>query len=155
MRCHQLLCGLRVDMAHGCVVSTAVQHRQQGLLHRGCVRPALTYRYVLLRAAGDKCLDVGCGIGGPLREIALFSGAHVTGARRPQQRHRQQQQQSFEAGSGPAVNRQQQMLWMLMVGWLLFVWSKTHKGNVGAFVMAPTDVLCVYVPYDLLDTQQV
>lgn len=26
-----------------------------------------------------KCLDVGCGIGGPLREIALFSGAHVTG----------------------------------------------------------------------------
>jgi hypothetical protein len=29
--------------------------------------------------AGDKCLDVGCGIGGPLREIALFSGAHVTG----------------------------------------------------------------------------
>jgi 2-polyprenyl-3-methyl-5-hydroxy-6-metoxy-1,4-benzoquinol methylase len=32
--------------------------------------------------AGDKCLDVGCGIGGPLREIALFSGAHVTGARR-------------------------------------------------------------------------
>lgn len=29
--------------------------------------------------AGDKCLDVGCGIGGPLREIALFSGTHVTG----------------------------------------------------------------------------
>jgi len=24
-------------------------------------------------------LDVGCGIGGPLREIALFSGASVTG----------------------------------------------------------------------------
>jgi SAM-dependent methyltransferase len=28
---------------------------------------------------GDKVLDVGCGVGGPLREIALFSGAHVTG----------------------------------------------------------------------------
>lgn len=26
-----------------------------------------------------KVLDVGCGIGGPLREIATFSGAHVTG----------------------------------------------------------------------------
>ncbi|CAI5491410.1 unnamed protein product [Closterium sp. Naga37s-1] len=28
---------------------------------------------------GMKVLDVGCGIGGPLREIALFSGATVTG----------------------------------------------------------------------------
>ncbi|BBN04422.1 sterol 24-C-methyltransferase [Marchantia polymorpha subsp. ruderalis] len=28
---------------------------------------------------GMKVLDVGCGIGGPLREIAHFSGAHVTG----------------------------------------------------------------------------
>lgn len=28
---------------------------------------------------GMKVLDVGCGIGGPLRNIARFSGAHVTG----------------------------------------------------------------------------
>ncbi|KAJ3332963.1 hypothetical protein HDU76_012460 [Blyttiomyces sp. JEL0837] len=28
---------------------------------------------------GLKCLDVGCGVGGPLREIVKFSGAHVTG----------------------------------------------------------------------------
>lgn len=38
--------------------------------------------YLALRLGlkpGDKCLDVGCGIGGPLREIALFSGSHVTG----------------------------------------------------------------------------
>ncbi len=28
---------------------------------------------------GDKVLDVGCGIGGPLREIAAFTGADVTG----------------------------------------------------------------------------
>lgn len=28
---------------------------------------------------GQKILDVGCGIGGPLREIAKFSGAYVTG----------------------------------------------------------------------------
>eukprot|EP00850_Spirogloea_muscicola_P013196 SM000088S23737 [mRNA] locus=s88:335094:337758:- [translate_table: standard] len=28
---------------------------------------------------GMKVLDVGCGVGGPLREIALFSGASVTG----------------------------------------------------------------------------
>lgn len=28
---------------------------------------------------GMTCLDIGCGIGGPLREIARFSGAKVTG----------------------------------------------------------------------------
>jgi sterol 24-C-methyltransferase len=28
---------------------------------------------------GSKVLDVGCGVGGPLREIAMFSGATVTG----------------------------------------------------------------------------
>ena len=28
---------------------------------------------------GSKCLDVGCGVGGPLRPIACASGAHVTG----------------------------------------------------------------------------
>ena len=28
---------------------------------------------------GDKVLDVGCGVGGPLREIAAFTGASVTG----------------------------------------------------------------------------
>ena len=28
---------------------------------------------------GKKVLDVGCGIGGPLREIAAFTGASVTG----------------------------------------------------------------------------
>jgi len=28
---------------------------------------------------GMKVLDVGCGIGGPLREIAIFSGASITG----------------------------------------------------------------------------
>ena len=28
---------------------------------------------------GLKCLDVGCGVGGPMRTIATTSGAHVTG----------------------------------------------------------------------------
>jgi len=28
---------------------------------------------------GEKCIDIGCGVGGPLREIARFSRAHVTG----------------------------------------------------------------------------
>lgn len=28
---------------------------------------------------GMKVLDVGCGIGCPMREIAIFTGAHVTG----------------------------------------------------------------------------
>ena len=38
--------------------------------------------YVALRlglASGQRALDVGCGVGGPMREIARFSGAHVTG----------------------------------------------------------------------------
>jgi sterol 24-C-methyltransferase len=29
--------------------------------------------------AGDKLLDVGCGVGGPMRNIAKFTRAHVTG----------------------------------------------------------------------------
>ncbi|CAF1095261.1 unnamed protein product [Rotaria sordida] len=28
---------------------------------------------------GDKILDIGCGVGGPLRRIAYLSGAHITG----------------------------------------------------------------------------
>jgi sterol 24-C-methyltransferase len=28
---------------------------------------------------GDNVLDVGCGVGGPAREIAKFTGAHITG----------------------------------------------------------------------------
>lgn len=28
---------------------------------------------------GDKVLDVGCGVGGPAREMAKFTGAHITG----------------------------------------------------------------------------
>lgn len=28
---------------------------------------------------GMRVLDVGCGVGGPAREIARFSGAHITG----------------------------------------------------------------------------
>lgn len=27
----------------------------------------------------SKCLDIGCGIGGPMRAIARFSGAEITG----------------------------------------------------------------------------
>lgn len=30
-------------------------------------------------APGMKCLDCGCGVGGPMRTIASTSGAHVTG----------------------------------------------------------------------------
>ena len=29
--------------------------------------------------SGEKVLDIGCGVGGPLRRIAHLSGAHVTG----------------------------------------------------------------------------
>lgn len=38
--------------------------------------------FLALRAnikPGDKVLDIGCGVGGPLRRIAYLTGAHVTG----------------------------------------------------------------------------
>src|SRR5688572_14899787 len=34
---------------------------------------------VLKLGPGMRVLDVGCGVGGPMRSIARFSGAHVTG----------------------------------------------------------------------------
>jgi len=38
--------------------------------------------YLAARAgivAGNRVLDIGCGVGGPAREIAHFTGAHITG----------------------------------------------------------------------------
>ncbi|KAG0299397.1 Delta(24)-sterol C-methyltransferase [Dissophora globulifera] len=38
--------------------------------------------YLAARAginAGDRVLDIGCGVGGPAREVAHFTGAHITG----------------------------------------------------------------------------
>ena len=38
--------------------------------------------YLALKAqikSGDKVLDMGCGVGGPLRRIAHLTGAHITG----------------------------------------------------------------------------
>lgn len=38
--------------------------------------------YLALRASigpNSKCLDVGCGVGGPMRNIGLFTGADITG----------------------------------------------------------------------------
>ena len=38
--------------------------------------------YLALRMelkADEKVLDIGCGVGGPLRRIAYLSGAHITG----------------------------------------------------------------------------
>ena len=34
---------------------------------------------ILQLAPGKECLDVGCGVGGPMRTIASTSGARVTG----------------------------------------------------------------------------
>lgn len=40
----------------------------------------LQYLALKLRLkARSNVLDIGCGIGGPMREISLFSGARVTG----------------------------------------------------------------------------
>ncbi|GBG71920.1 hypothetical protein CBR_g10856 [Chara braunii] len=54
--------------------------------------------YLALRLGlkpGMKVLDVGCGIGGPLREIAIFSGASITGLNNNQ----------FQVARGTALNK--------------------------------------------------
>ncbi|KAG0243283.1 Delta(24)-sterol C-methyltransferase [Actinomortierella wolfii] len=58
--------------------------------------------------AGDRILDIGCGVGGPARSIAHFTGAHITGlnnndyqisrARRYATMHSLENQQAFVKG---------------------------------------------------------
>ncbi|KAF9977340.1 Delta(24)-sterol C-methyltransferase [Actinomortierella ambigua] len=58
--------------------------------------------------SGDRILDIGCGVGGPAREIAHFTGAHITGlnnndyqinrARRYAAMHGLSQKQEFVKG---------------------------------------------------------
>jgi sterol 24-C-methyltransferase len=51
-------------------------------------------------APGSKVLDLGMGVGGPLREIAMFSGAHITGVTiNAYQVHRATQLTKTELGS--------------------------------------------------------
>lgn len=55
-------------------------HRVKGESHEASIKRHEHYLALKLRLeAGHKVLDVGCGVGGPLREIAMFSGAAVTG----------------------------------------------------------------------------
>jgi len=55
-------------------------HRLRDETHDQSIKRHEHYLALRLKIGpGSKVLDVGCGIGGPLREIALFSGAHVTG----------------------------------------------------------------------------
>jgi len=55
-------------------------HRWHGETHNESLKRHEHYLALKLKLNGaDKVLDVGCGIGGPLREIARFSGAHITG----------------------------------------------------------------------------
>ncbi|KAF9920151.1 Delta(24)-sterol C-methyltransferase [Linnemannia zychae] len=82
--------------------------------HYGESRPQAMARYehyLAARAgisAGDRVLDIGCGVGGPGREIAHFTGAHITGlnineyqitrARRYAAQHGLQNQTDFVKG---------------------------------------------------------
>lgn len=55
-------------------------HRFKGESHSNSIKRHEHYLALRLGLGkGMKVLDVGCGIGGPLREIAMFSGASVTG----------------------------------------------------------------------------
>lgn len=45
--------------------------------------------------AGMRALDVGCGVGGPMREIARYSGAHVVGLNN----------HAYQVGKAEAINR--------------------------------------------------
>jgi sterol 24-C-methyltransferase len=53
--------------------------------HKGESLPASIARHEMYLAhrlgleAGQQCLDIGCGVGGPMRTIARFSGAEVLG----------------------------------------------------------------------------
>jgi sterol 24-C-methyltransferase len=53
---------------------------------------------------GQKVIDVGCGIGGPARAIARFTGANITGVNLNPYQIRQARQFTQEAGLGYQVN---------------------------------------------------
>eukprot|EP01134_Creolimax_fragrantissima_P004515 CFRG4515T1 len=55
-------------------------HRLKGeTLNESIKRHEHYLAYKMRLEPGMKVLDVGCGVGGPLREIASFSGANITG----------------------------------------------------------------------------
>mmetsp|Transcript_30095 Transcript_30095/g.75852 ORF Transcript_30095/g.75852 Transcript_30095/m.75852 type:complete len:342 (+) Transcript_30095:83-1108(+) len=55
-------------------------HRWTGESHMESIKRHEHYLALKMKLeTGMKVLDVGCGVGGPLREIAKFSGAHVVG----------------------------------------------------------------------------
>ncbi|KAG8990909.1 Delta(24)-sterol C-methyltransferase [Tulasnella sp. JGI-2019a] len=53
---------------------------------------------------GMKVLDVGCGIGGPAREIARFSNAHITGVNNNDFQLRRAREYTAKAGLSETVN---------------------------------------------------
>jgi cyclopropane fatty-acyl-phospholipid synthase-like methyltransferase len=52
---------------HGETLAESIQRHESYLALKSQMKP------------GDRVLDLGCGVGGPLRRIAHLSGAHVTG----------------------------------------------------------------------------
>ncbi len=46
---------------------------------KSATHPLISLFFRLGLKEGMKCADLGCGIGGPMRNIARFSKAHVTG----------------------------------------------------------------------------
>lgn len=56
----------------------APRHRGEAL-HASLVRHELYLALVLKLGPGMRVLDVGCGVGGPMRNIARFSSAYVVG----------------------------------------------------------------------------
>ena len=53
--------------------------------------------------SGIRVLDVGCGVGGPAREIAQFSGANIVGLNNNEFQVRRARQYTAEAGLGQQV----------------------------------------------------
>lgn len=53
---------------------------------------------------GMRVLDVGCGVGGPAREIARFSGAHVTGVNNNQFQVERARKYTAKAGLSDQVD---------------------------------------------------
>ncbi|KAF9161450.1 Delta(24)-sterol C-methyltransferase [Actinomortierella ambigua] len=52
---------------HGEAVAQAMARYEHYLAYRAGIKPT------------DRVLDIGCGVGGPAREISHFTGAHITG----------------------------------------------------------------------------
>jgi len=54
--------------------------------------------------SGEKVIDIGCGVGGPLRNIARFTGAHITGLNNNEYQVTRAKRIAADSRLGPLAN---------------------------------------------------